>query len=164
MNSSFIAIFEAIGLLIGFGAFLFVVVVITKYIGGKANKSMRSRHINIVETVSIGLDKQLHLIRVGEQFLLIASSGKNIEFLSNIKLDEFNVEGSPENNTIFDFKNMFEKYLQNFSRKKENGFEKNVNSKDSGGTSEGERIKSNLNRLRTINTGVEKQSKENEDG
>jgi flagellar protein FliO/FliZ len=104
------------------------------------------------------------LIRVGQQFILIASSGKNIEFLSEIKLEDYNPPEVQENNTLFDFKNLFEKYLQNFNKSKAADIGKDLKKGVLNGTAEGEKIKSNLNRLRMINTGAPKQGKENEGG
>lgn len=160
----FVIILKALGLLIAFGAILFLVVITTKFVGGKANKAMRGRYINIVETISLGIDKQLHLVRVGEQFLLIASSGKNVEFLSNVRLDDYKIEEASENNALFDFKDLFDKYLQNFNRKKVNESDIKTGNEEIKGTLEGDNFRNNLNRLKNINTGTPKQGKQNEGG
>lgn len=142
---------DVLYVLLALGSILFLAYVTTKYIGGKSKKASRGNYIQVIETVSLGLDKQLMLVKAGEQFVLLSSSGKNIQFLSNIKLDEYETEVSSVNdNMVFDFKGLFDKYLQGFKDKKNNKFVE----KDFGGnpneSTEGDTIKSNLNRLRNI--------------
>ncbi len=138
-----------VGIVIVFCALLFLVYVTTKYVGGKAAKAMRGRFINIVETVTIGLDKQIHLLKVGDQYILVASAGKSIEFLTTLELDEAEVEAVSENAGAFDFKGIFDKYLQNFKAPGNSGARTARGGNES--KVESEIFKSNLNRLKTIN-------------
>ena len=66
--------------------------VTTKYIGGKSKKASRGNYIQVIETVSLGIDKQLILVKVGEQYVLLSSSGKNIQFMTNINLGEYETQ------------------------------------------------------------------------
>jgi flagellar protein FliO/FliZ len=152
---------QMLGVLLGFGAILFLVYITTRYIGAKANKASRGRYVSIVETVSLGLDKQLHLIKAGGQYVLISSSGKNIQFLTTLNLDDSEFEDVPSNNPVFDFKGFFDKYLQNFRAKKADN---EVYEDSFGSPNEKDVFKSNLNRLRAITTEGDKQSKVNGDG
>lgn len=107
--------------LIGFCSLLFLTYVTTRYIGGKQNRAMKGKYINIVETVALGMDKRLHLVKAGDRYVLIATTSKTVEFLSTVTLGESNAEEqnpAHENATLFDFKSLFEKYMGSFNGKK----------------------------------------------
>ena len=98
---------------------LFLAYVTTRFVGAKYVKNLRGRNISVVETVSIGLDKVLYLVKVGNEYFLISSSGKNINFLSqvdaaNIVLDSENME---QGHQQFLDANSFSKYLDIFKKK-----------------------------------------------
>lgn len=143
---------KVILLFIGFCSLLFLTYVTTRYIGGKQNRAMKGKNISILETVSLGMDKRLHLIKAGNRYVLIASTSKTIEFLTVVDLDET----VPEQETIlkgnggfFDFKSLFEKYEDIYRTKKGNrgGTQEDESLKD---MPEGRDFKSNLSRLKTI--------------
>lgn len=67
-----------------FAAILFLAYVSTKFLGTKMSRGMRGRHLKIVETITLGFDRQIYLMKVGEQLLLVASSNKNIHFLTTL--------------------------------------------------------------------------------
>ena len=145
-------VLKVILLLIGFCALLFLTYITTRYIGGKQNKAMRSKNISILETVSLGMDKRIHLIKAGNEYVLIASTSKSIEFLTTINIDE----SEPEQETIpqehinlFDFKSLFEKYVNTYKVKKENNdiAPENETAWNITGNSD---FKSHLSKLRTI--------------
>lgn len=138
--------------LTGFCSLLFLTYVTTRYIGGKQNKAMRGKNISVIETVALGMDKRIHLIKAGNQYVLIASTSKTIEFLTTVNLDDSVPEKETilqDNNSLFDFKSLFEKYVNAYRNKKENN---SITPAD--GTNEGmaadRDFKSNLGRLRTI--------------
>ncbi|MCX7922386.1 MAG: flagellar biosynthetic protein FliO [Clostridia bacterium] len=140
---------------------LILAVLATKYLGGKAKNAMRGQHISIIETINLGLDKKIHLIKAGDQFVLVASTGKNMQFLTTVKLENY-AEGTAEsgNSSNFDFKNVFEKYLQNFNGSKRNKSNSIVNSSEELMESvEVDVFKNNLNRLRTITAKANKIAK-----
>jgi len=157
-------VLQAFGYLIVFSSILFLVFVTTKYVGGKAGKAMRGKNIHIVESVSLGMDKQIHLIKVGETFLLVATSGKTIQYLTTVNMENYEVDETTVNTNNFDFKIIFDKYLQQFVSKKGNrtGFKETKETINE--QSEGDEFKSNLNRLRTITKRMDSRSKENGDG
>lgn len=170
-----VTLFKAFVYLIGFGSILFLTYITTRFIGSKANKVAKGKYISTVDSVTIGLNKQLHLIKVGEQFVLIASSGKNIEFLTNVSLDNFETEksavGNNRSNNNFDFKILFDKYFQSFKNKKADKQENDNtvdNTIDNGNGnhfvgSKGENFKNNLSRLKAIRSKIDKTVKDNGD-
>lgn len=149
-------ILQGILVLIGFGSILFLAYITTRYIAGKSNMAMRGKYISIVETVSLGMDKRLHLIKVDKQFILIASSAKGIEFLTAVTLNDFDKYEEIKSASAFDFKSLFDKYIQAYKNKKSDKTGLN-NEQDSTKKAEGENFKSNLNRLRVISERLDTQ-------
>lgn len=149
--------------LFGFCALLFLTYVTTKYIGQMQNKSMKSKNINVIETVLLSADKRLHLVKAGREYLVIASTSKTVEFLAKIDLEE-DVEQElvqEEKGNTFDFKSLFEKYTGQYRNNKQQ--EKNRERAESPQDMAADEhdFKSNLSRLkRIVNTN---QVKENGD-
>lgn len=154
-----VTLFKGFVYIIGFGSILFLTYITTRYIGSRANKVAKGKYISTVDTVTIGLNKQLHLIKVGEQFVLISSSGKNIEFLTNVKIDDYEVQSTKSANTgAFDFKSVLDKYFTGFKGKKvtrqsdesERRLDNQYDNSFAGS------FKNNLLKLRTITSKVDK--------
>jgi flagellar protein FliO/FliZ len=126
---------------------------------------MMGRHINIVETISLGTDKKLHLVKAGEQYLLIYSTSKSVELISEVRLDGTADEEKPESaafQNAFDFKSVFEKYAGVYKNIK--GFAKgNMDGSSDAAGSDRQNFRSNLIRLRNITKGVTGSDLKNED-
>lgn len=140
---------------------LFLAYITTRFVAGKSNKALKGRYINIIETVSLGVDKKLHLVKVDNQFILIASSGKSIEFLTSVRLDEFQDNENPAVEHAFDFKSLFEKYISAYKNKRDGKAEVKESIEDPAKEAEGVHFKSNLYRLRTITGRMDKKAEEN---
>jgi flagellar protein FliO/FliZ len=142
---------DVILFLLGFGSILFLTYVTTKYIAGKSNRAMKGKFVNIIETVSLGMDKRIHLVKAGEQYLLISSTSKSIELLSTVTLEgeETKSGEEPVIQNLFDFKSLFEKYMNSYKSKKINKSEQN-SSDISINRVEGENFRTNLERLKVI--------------
>jgi len=50
-----------------FGSVLFLAYVTTKFIGTRTNKIVKGKYIKIIETVNLGFDSRLHLVKAGEE-------------------------------------------------------------------------------------------------
>lgn len=146
-------VLETIFFLVVFGCVLFLAFVTTKYIGAKTSKTMRGKYISIVDTVSLGIDKQLHLVKVADQFVLISSAGKNVDFLTTVKIEQDRSEEGAADNNSFEFRSLFDKYLNNSKFKKSSVDEyDDVAAKQ---TSSGDAVfRGNLNRLKDITAGA----------
>ena len=149
--------------LAGFCALLFLTYVTTRYIGRKQANAMKSKNINVLETVMLGMDKRLHLVKAGNKFLLIATTSKSVVFLTTVDLEKSgeDVETGEEKEVSFDFKSIFEKYAGMYKIKKEK--DKYQEHDIPQGMAEEKRFKSNLSRLRTIVNKSHYQEKENGD-
>lgn len=95
----------------------FVIVLIlcyytTKFVGRKFTVGKKNKIIKIIETLSLGLDRYLYLIKVGEKYFLFHSSKKGMELVSEIEMEEsVNVsEEVNESTSVFEFKKIFDTY------------------------------------------------------
>ena len=151
---------EVMFFLLGFGSILFLSYVTTKYLAGKSNRAMKGRHLNIVETISLGPDKRIHLVRAGEKHILIASTSKSIEFLTDLTIDGEDITNDVPQGTqnVFDFKSFFEKYMNMYKNKKNVSFRTEAYTPSNN--AEGEKFRFNLQKLKNItqkiNTQIEK--------
>lgn len=158
---------------IGFGAILFLTYVTTRYVAGRSNKAMKGKHINVIETVSLGMDKRIHLVKAGGQYVLIATTSKSVEFLSAVSIpeeDDGEVEaaGIPNLQNVFDFKSLFEKYVNSYKTNKtakagkSAGAAQEIEDAAAGGAGK-EGFRSNLDRLRSITQGIKVDTKHSGD-
>jgi len=113
-------VLEALFLLLGFSSILFLAYVTSKFVAKKANKVLKGKYISIIETVSLGPDKRLYLVKAGKQFILIATSGKNISFLTNVDIEDYEETENSQVKYPFNFNGYFEKYLHSYSGIKQN--------------------------------------------
>ncbi len=137
--------------LVLFAAILFLAYVSTKLLGAKAVRGMRGRHLKVVDTIVLGFDRQIYLIKVGDQFLLVSFSNKSIKFMtlldsSQVRLTEEDLkelehEQQISANTVF--KNYFEMF-RNLSPKKEGNTSLEANNPNEA------RFNQNLNKLKGI--------------
>jgi len=155
------------GVLMALASVIFLSYVTTKYFGGKTKKAMKGNYIKIVESVSLGLDKHLHLVKVEDQFVLIATAGKSIEYLTTINVQNFEDKKASEETNPFDFKNFFEKYVQMYKNrtgvKQEKKYEKKGSIDNLENSNERGVFKSNLSKLKDITTRVDYKGKEDGD-
>lgn len=140
---------KIIGYLLVFASVLFLIFVITKFIGNKTKLSMKGKNISVIESITLGIDKQIHLIKVVNEFILISSCGKSIEFITKIEIQDENELEMIEDE--FNFKGIFENYLSNFNLKKKNTKYSNA------------KFKENLGKLKNI-TNLYKTKDKNSDG
>jgi len=159
---------EVLLMLLAFGSILFLAYITTRYIGAKTSRTMMSKHINVVETISLGTDKKLHLIKAGEQYLLISSTSKSVELISEIRLDgaeEFEKPETAAFQNVFDFKSIFDKYagvynnIVSLTKNNKTDNESSNNASDSNR----QNFRSNLVRLKNITTGMVGSDRKNED-
>lgn len=138
-----------------FGSILFLAYVTTKFIGNKSGRATKGKHINIVESVSLGLDLKLHLVKIGDEFVVISASGKNVQMLTKVNMNDYSEEEMPSTQNSFDFKEIFEKYIQNF-KGKQNG-KVDLKSEEGKNSVNDNSFRSNLVKLRNITSNFGKQ-------
>jgi len=147
-------ILQILFIVIVFGSILFLAYAATKYIAGKSSMAMRGKYINVIETVSLGMDKRLHLVKVDKQFILIASTSKTVELLATVNLEDFDKTEEVKEPQVFDFKAFFDKYIHHYKSKKTDKAEGGEELKDNG---QGDSFKTNLDKMRAITKKLEGQ-------
>lgn len=99
-----------------FGCLLFLVYVTTRFLGQRTAKNMKSKHMKVVESISLGFDKNIYLLRVDKKGILVSTSGKMVQYLTDVELDH--IEDSEEETVQqFDYINVFKKHLNRFIQK-----------------------------------------------
>lgn len=134
-----------------FGSILFLAYVTTKYVGKKTNVIMKGKHIKVVETVSLGFDSKLYLVKVADEFMLISSSGKNVKMLKTVEINEQGVDVNIIKPNNVNFKDFFQKCLGNFKPKENGKKTKDINENIAKGNLENfkeKKIKRNLKKLK----------------
>lgn len=81
-----------------FAVILGIAYVTTKYIAKKGVSKGSNRNLKVVETLGLGIDKSLMLVRVGEQYFLLSNSAKAITLLTPVDGDKLNL---PENSELY---------------------------------------------------------------
>ncbi|MGE5473463.1 MAG: flagellar biosynthetic protein FliO [Ignavibacteriales bacterium] len=132
-----------------FGSIIFLAYVSTKFLGTKASGKMRGKYFRIIDSVVLGFDKQIFLVKVGEQIFLTACSNKVINSITLLDKDVLkltdeemkSLEQQPEN------KDSFKNYLDMFrnTSKKEHFDNDSVQSEQ-----ESNNFRQNLNKLKGI--------------
>lgn len=146
----FISLFAFV---IVFGSILLLAYVTSRFIANKSGTALKGKNISIIETISLGLDSKLHLVKVGDEFMLISVSGKNIQLLTKVNMEGYSEEELSPAGNGFDFKEIFEKYIQNFKgRQNVKGNVKPEQDKKGSDSN----FRQNLVKLRSITSGIGK--------
>lgn len=97
-------------ILIALGSVCFLAFITTKFIGKKSGGLIKSKHMKVIDSLSMGFDKTLYLIQVGRQYVLMCSSVKGFDFICNvdeamIDINSINTEPAKKGNfgKYFDF-------------------------------------------------------------
>jgi flagellar protein FliO/FliZ len=107
----------------------------TRFLARKGLNSANNKNLKIVETVPLGIDKSLMLVKVGDQYLLLGSTQKGITMLTAVEKDKLTVGSTSEAYNNFDGES-FESYMSNLE-----------DTSDSTGMYS---IKKNLDKLKSI--------------
>ncbi len=96
-----------VGILIVFCAILFLAWLTTKFVGKRVVGDKRAKRMKIVESLPLGLERNLLLVQVGEKFYLIASSRSRTDFMSEVEPGELPKD---LNEGTSEFKSLLERY------------------------------------------------------
>lgn len=154
---------NAVMFFVVFGSVLFLAYVTTKFIGTRTNRIIKGKYIKIIETVNLGFDSKLHLVKAGDEFVLISASGKNVQILSKVKLDDYSSQEVENGDNNFNFKDIFDKYKQGFNWKQGGIPFFNAKGSENEGTDNSQVFNANLNRLKEITACIASQKTEDGD-
>ncbi len=143
----------------------------TKYLAYKSKKMLKGNYMQIVETLSLGVNNRLHLIKIDSEFFVISATNKNVEFLARVNINDYDEEEVKNPiSEVIDFKAVLKKYINSFNfsnhTKKENVSEDNVFGQRPKGEDEIQNsnvaFRENLKKLKHLNKTINGQRSENE--
>ncbi|WP_053957426.1 flagellar biosynthetic protein FliO [Inediibacterium massiliense] len=83
---------------------------VTRLIAKNGTTFLKGRNIKIVEKISLGIDKSIYMLHVGNVYYLIAVTKQNIHVLDKINEDDISITSDIQKSQSFDlFLNMYEK-------------------------------------------------------
>ena len=107
------------------GCVCFLAYVMTKFVGKRSMNIMKSRYMKVVDSLSMGFDRTIYLVKVGEQYVLMYLSTKGFEFICNIDSNMVNENITNDTNSN---ENSFSKYFDFFKPGKTEEYKKEDNS------------------------------------
>lgn len=115
--------FELAGYILIFGAILYLAYIAARLVGKKTSASMQSRHMQVIEQISLGLDRRLLLIRVGSEYFVFLCGKKEFKQVARVNLDKEEIQEQAEEKSadspVFDFRQIFDKVARIQKDKKE---------------------------------------------
>ncbi len=115
--------FELAGYVLIFGAILYLAYIASRIVGKKTSASMQSRHMQVIEQISLGLDRRLLLIRVGSDYFVFLCGKKEFKQVARVNLDKEEIQEQAEEKSsdspVFDFRQIFDRVAHNQKNKKE---------------------------------------------
>lgn len=155
-------------IILAFAVVIAILLLTTKYLAYKTKTLQKGNYMHIVETLSLGVNNRLHLIKVDKEFFIISSSNKNIEFLARVNIEDYQEEEIKNPITeVVDFKSLLKKYLAgvNITKPAENetaAVVKNKAETEQSGMEKQARVKQNLEILKIFTKSMNGQRSENE--
>jgi flagellar protein FliO/FliZ len=155
-------IYAIFAFIIVFGLLIFS----TRFLSYKSKKVLNGKYMQVVESLSLGVNNRLHLIKIDNEFYLISATNKNVEFLTKVNIGDYKEDEIKNPITeIMDFKSVLKKNINfNFSSKNETKSQDIFkNSRSSDENQESELVfKNNLKKLKNLTNTINGQRSEDE--
>ena len=94
-------IFEILFILIVFVCILFLAYVVTRFIAKRSSGRLKSRHMEVVDSLAVGADSQLLIIKAGDEYFLTSKTQKQIVMLAKLALTAEDTQDSAVRSTGF---------------------------------------------------------------
>jgi len=93
-----------------------ILLLTTKFLAYKSKKMLKGNYMQIVESLSLGVNNRLHLIKIDNEFFVISATNKNVEFLARVNINDYE-EKEIKNpiSEVIDFKAVLKKYINGFN-------------------------------------------------
>ena len=127
LTSSFQNIMQLIGVVLIFLIVLALTYFTAKWIGGYQQINMKNKNLQILESIKVGTNKFICLIKAGEIYLVVAVGKDEITMLAQLTEEQLSVvpsltiygKGNKEENLVAadNFQEVFEKMKHIFSKK-----------------------------------------------
>lgn len=85
----------------------------TRFISGKSSKLLKSRHIHLLDRMPLGKDKNIVLIKVGDQNILVGVTNQSINNLGEISGESLNAENVQTQGPRKGFAEQFREFISN---------------------------------------------------
>jgi flagellar protein FliO/FliZ len=95
--------FRTIYYLIMFALILAATYYVTKFLARKGMVQNKSKFMKLMESMPLGVDKSLHVVKVGTQYFLLGSASKSMFMISELEQDKLFEEQLNNNVDISDF-------------------------------------------------------------
>lgn len=88
LQSGINSFFKTVYYLVMFALILAAAYYVTKFLARKGMVQGRTKTMKVIESMPLGVDKSLHIVKVGAQFFLIGSASKNMFMISELEKDK----------------------------------------------------------------------------
>lgn len=140
---------QLLGYVLIFGAILYLAYIAARLVGKKTSASIQSRNMQVVEQISLGLDRRLLLIRVGSEYFVFLCGKKEFKQVARVNLDKDEIQEQEEvkstDSPVFDFRQIFERVTRIPKDKREQM--KNPQQNDEANVPEKNVVRSNIRKL-----------------
>ncbi len=141
-----------------FALIIAIMIFFTKYLGYKTKKMQKGNYMTIIETLSLGVNNRLILVKVEDEFLILSVNNKSSEFITKVNIKDYKEqeEVNPFSD-IIDFKSILAKnIIKSGSNKKHSTSEKmdtttNENTQEQNTGTDKNTFKNNLDKLKKLN-------------
>lgn len=112
MGGSFAGrLFTVIGTLIIFAVICYLAYITTKLIGTRfSSGNQGTKNMKVIESLPLGQDRMLLIVKAGEKTILIGSSKDHMEYLCDLDESQLDLSGQPQTENG-DFSVIFRKVL-----------------------------------------------------
>ncbi|AEY66568.1 flagellar biosynthetic protein FliO [Clostridium sp. BNL1100] len=147
-------------------AFIVVMVLLlltTRYLAYKSKKMLKGNYMQIIETLNLGTSNRIHLIKVDKEFFIVAASNKNVEFLSQVSINDYQ-EQEVKNpiSEVVDFTSILKKYTNGLTFGVKTTKEKVPEPSQNENESENNVVfRSNLEKLKNLSNSMNNHRSEN---
>lgn len=119
LSSALAGMVQVAFLLMAFAAVLFLTYYSTKWLAraraGGMTSTGKKKNIQIIEAMPIGLQSSIQLVKVGNQFFLLATAKDKVTFLSEVDGEGINIEEIQDNR--LNFEDYLADYFKKFKKK-----------------------------------------------
>ena len=126
LTSSFQSVMQLIGIVLIFLVVLALTYLTSKWVGGYQRINMKNKNLQIIESIGVGNNKYIALIKAGEEYLVVAIGKDEITMLAQLteeqltEVPQFDQNGvliSGNSKTADNFQEVMEKVKNRFPKK-----------------------------------------------
>ncbi|ACL76382.1 flagellar biosynthetic protein FliO [Ruminiclostridium cellulolyticum] len=107
---------KEITVILAFIVVMALLLLTTRYLAYKSKKMLKGNYMQIIETLSLGTNNRIHLIKVDKDFFIVAASNKNVEFLTKVNINDYQEQDIKNPiSEVVDFTSVLKKYTNGLS-------------------------------------------------